>query len=442
MLTAEAIDALFPAHLAALSGVADRAPTAAGAEALMIGAGLAKYRFLDDTTDPFVANPHFKAWVPVLDAPGSFLIYVPGRRPILVFHQPEDYWHKPPALPTGAWLSAVDVRVIRAPSEARAHVPPGTAYVGESFQGAEEWGFASVNAPTLLAVLHYARAVKSPYEIACMRRAAAAGAAAHRAAGRAFAAGASEYEIHLAYLAASGHAEAELPYPNIIALNEGGAILHYTELGRTPPRERRSLLIDAGAQFRGYACDITRTHAAQPGPFAELVARMEALEQRLCAMVRPGTAYPDIHLAAHRLIATVLVELGIVTCSVDAAVETAVTSVFFPHGVGHLLGLQVHDIGGHQASEHGGTIAQPPGHPYLRLTRRLDAGMIVTIEPGLYFIDLLLARARQDGRGSHIDFSVVERYAPYGGVRIEDDVLATTGDPENLTRSAFAALPH
>ena len=442
MQSVEAIDALFPAHLAALSGVADRALATAGAEALMIGAGLAKYRFLDDTTDPFVANPHFKSWVPVLDAPGSFLIYAPGRRPILVFHQPEDYWHKPPALPTGAWLSAVDVRVIRSPTEARAHVPPGTAYVGETFQGAEDWGFASVNAPALLAVLHYARAVKSPYELACMRRAAAVGAAAHRAAARAFAAGASEYEIHLAYLAASGHTEAELPYPNIIALNEGGAILHYTDLGRTPPAERRSLLIDAGAQFRGYACDITRTHAVAPGPFADLVGRMESLEQRLCGMVRPGTAYPDIHLAAHRLIAELLVELRVVTCSADAAVETALTSVFFPHGVGHLLGLQVHDIGGHQAGEQGGTIAQPSGHPYLRLTRRLDAGMVVTIEPGLYFIDLLLARARQDGRARHIDFAVVEQYAPYGGVRIEDDVLAAAEGPENLTRSAFSALPN
>ena len=442
MQTAAAIDQLFPAHLASLTRVADRALSAAGAEALMIAAGFAKYRFLDDQSDPFVASPHFKAWVPILDAPGSFLIYVPGRRPILIFHQPEDYWHKPPALPSGAWLSEFEVRVIRAPTEARAQVPAGTAFVGASFTGSEEWGFTSVNAPALLNVLHYARARKTPYELACLRRASSAGAAAHRAAARAFAAGASEYEIHLAYLAASGHTESELPYPNIIALNQSGAILHYTNLSREHPAERRSFLIDAGAQHRGYACDITRTHAAGSGAFAELVARFELLEQSLCAMVTPGTAYPDIHIAAHRLIGELLVELGVITCSIDEAVAAGITSVFFPHGVGHLLGLQVHDIGGHQASEQGGTLAQPAGHPYLRMTRRLEAGMVVTIEPGLYFIDLLLAQARQDGRARHIDMGVVEQYAPYGGVRIEDDVVATSNGPENLTRAAFAALPH
>ena len=135
-----------------------------------------------------------------------------------------------------------------------------------------------------------------------------------------------------------------------------------------------------------------------------------------------------------------LVELGIVTCSADAAVETDVTSVFFPHGVGHLLGLQVHDVAGHQASEEGGSVPPPARHPYLRLTRRLEPGTVVTIEPGVYFIDLLLDRARQDGRGDSIDWDTVADLAPYGGVRVEDDVVATAAGPENLTRAAFAAL--
>ncbi len=436
----DALDALFPAHLAALTGTAGRALAAIGAGALVIGAGFSRLRFLDDQPDPFVVNPHFKAWAPILDAPGSFIVFAPGRRPEFLFHQPEDYWHKPPTMPTGAWLDSFELRVLRNPAEARAYVPAGAVYIGEPFAGCEEWGFSAFNPPALLHRLHWARATKTPYELACLRRAATAGARAHLAAAAAFAAGASEYDIHLAYLEATGHTEAELPYPNIIAFNEGAAILHYTDLKRSNPPVRRSLLIDAGAQFRGYACDITRTHATTASPFADLVAGVDALQQRLCALVRPGISYPQIHLAAHRLIAELLVEQGIVTCTADAAVESGVTGVFFPHGVGHLLGLQVHDVGGHQATEEGGNAPPPIAHPYLRLTRRLEPGTVVTIEPGVYFIDLLLDRARQDGRGRSIDWDTVADLAPYGGVRIEDDVVATSGGPENLTRAAFAAL--
>lgn len=440
MQAPDSLDTLFPAHLATVTAVAERGLAAAGASALVAGAGLLKNRFLDDQPDPFVASPHFKLWAPILDAPGSCVVYVPGRRPVLLFHQPRDYWHKPPDLPNAAWLGAFDLHVIRSPAEARAHVPANAAFLGEPFAGSEEWGFTALNPSALLNVLHYARAVKTPYELGCLRRASTLGARAHAAAAAAFDAGASEYEIHLEYLAATGHTEAQLPYPNIIALNEGAAILHYTDLSRERPVARRSLLIDAGAQFRGYACDITRTHVAARSPFAELADGLDAAQQQLCAMVRPGVSYPDIQLAAHRLIAGLLADHGIVTCTADAAVETGLTAVFFPHGIGHLLGLQVHDIGGHQASEQGGTLPQPPGHPYLRLTRRLEPGVVVTIEPGIYFIDLLLDKARQEGLGPMIDWDTVADLAPYGGVRIEDDVVATAAGPENLTRAAFAAL--
>jgi Xaa-Pro dipeptidase len=231
-----------------------------------------------------------------------------------------------------------------------------------------------------------------------MRVASTIGARAHRAALRAFEAGCSEYEIHLEYLAASGLLEEELPYSNIIAVNQHAAILHYTDLKRTPAGVRRSFLIDAGAQFRGYASDITRTYAAAASPFADLIAGVEALQQKLCAMVVPGVSYPDIHLAAHGLIASLLIDLGLIRGSADAAVASGLTGVFFPHGIGHFLGLQVHDVGGHQASAQGGVAPPPPEHPYLRLTRRLEAGAVVTIEPGVYFIDLLLQRAQRDVR--------------------------------------------
>jgi Xaa-Pro dipeptidase len=164
---------------------------------------------------------------------------------------------------------------------------------------------------------------------------------------------------------------------------------------------------------------------------------MEDIELELCGSVTRGTDYREIHLGAHRLIAALLREAGIIGCSADEAVDARLTSVFFPHGIGHLLGLQVHDVAGLARDASGIEIPRPEGHPYLRLTRRLEPGFVVTIEPGLYFIDLLLDEARADGRGRHIRWDVVDRLRPYGGIRVEDDVVCTPGAPENLTRAAF-----
>jgi Xaa-Pro dipeptidase len=83
---------------------------------------------------------------------------------------------------------------------------------------------------------------------------------------------------------------------------------------------------------------------------------------------------------------------------------------------------------------------RPPGHPYLRLTRMLEPGVVVTVEPGIYMIDSLLAAAHADARRAHIDWAVVEELKPFGGVRIEDNVVATAAKPENMTRDAFAKV--
>jgi len=431
-------DRLYPAHLATMMARTDRALAAGRFSALIAAAGTAPMQFLDDQPYPFKVSPHFKAWVPLTHAPGSYVVYRPGSRPQLIFLQPEDYWHKPPSLPDAAWLKAFDVTVIREPEAARAHFPQRGAYLGPT-DGTVDWPDLAVNPPAVVDILHYARAVKTDYEIACLRHASRAAARGHRAAAQAFESGASEYATHLAYLAASDHQEQDLPYPNIIAQNEGAAVLHYTELRHAPAIPRRSMLIDAGAQYRGYGADVTRTHAAEPGVFSDLIVAMDALQQRLCTRVRPGVPYPDIQLEAHRAIAELLHSAGIIRCSPEAAVETGLSAVFFPHGVGHLLGLQVHDVGGFMASEQGGTIARPPGHPYLRLTRVLEAGVVVTIEPGMYFIELLLAAARSDGRGRDIDWATVDVLKPCGGIRVEDDVVALDSGPENLTRAAFAA---
>jgi Xaa-Pro dipeptidase len=212
-------------------------------------------------------------------------------------------------------------------------------------------------------------------------------------------------------------------------------------MDRRRDRARRSFLIDAGAQYRGYASDITRTVSGGDAEFSALIDAMDSLQQGLCAGIRAGRDYREVHLDAHRAIGGLLHDAGIIACDADTAVAERVTSVFFPHGIGHLLGLQVHDVAGLAADASvKREIPRPEGHPFLRLTRVLEPGFVVTVEPGVYFIDLLLDEARADGRGRHIRWDAVERLRPFGGIRIEDDVACTAGAPQNLTREAFAAL--
>jgi Xaa-Pro dipeptidase len=431
---------LFANHLDTLRARFDDALAASGFDVAAIYAGRPLMQFLDDQPYPFKPNPHFKTWTPLTDAAECWIVYEAGAQPQLIFFQPLDYWHKPPAVPSDYWTAQFALTVIRAPSDARRLVSGRArcAFIGEWQEEFADWGFAERNPSTLLERLHYPRARKTAYELECMRKASRIGARGHRAAETAFRSGASEYEIHLAYLKATHHTEAGLPYPNIIALNENSAVLHYQHQSVHHPTQRRSFLIDAGGQFAGYASDITRTYASEDDEFAALIRSLDTEQQALCEQVVTGMDYAQIHLDAHHRIAGVLRDAGVITTSAQTAVESGLSGVFFPHGIGHLLGLQVHDVSGLTIAPEGRTKDRPAGHPYLRLTRTLEPGFVVTIEPGIYFIDLLLGEARKSAHAKHIVWDRVERLRPYGGIRIEDNVACTSGKPENLTRDAFA----
>ena len=435
------LDQLYAAHLGSLMARTDRALSTSGFDALVIHAGRPPLQFLDDQDYPYKVNPQFKAWVPIVDNPRCILVYKPGARPKVLFYRPNDYWHKPARLPTAQWTAAVDLIAMEDDSTAAHHWDTlgRVAFLGPEnvSQGATP---ECLNPKALLALLDYERAVKTPYELACLRKASEMGALGHAAALAAFRRGGSEYDAHMSYLGACRQREEEMPYNNIVAYNENAAVLHYQHLERTAPSPLRSFLIDAGAQYRGYAADITRTHARSSGRFADLVKAMDKAQLTLCDEILSGRDYRDVHLSAHRVLGDVMHEIGLSKLPGQAALETGVTAAFFPHGIGHLLGLQVHDVGGVMGDAAGHERERPKGHPYLRLTRMLEPGVVVTVEPGIYLIDSLLALAHADERRAHIDWAVVDELKPYGGLRIEDNVAATTGKPENMTRDAFARV--
>lgn len=436
------VDHHYPAHFAEYLRRAERAMALCGIDGLLIGSGSLGYYFLDDLPMPFRANPLFRSWIPELAEPDCWIELRPGHKPRLIYCQPADYWHRVPADPVGAWVEHFDVRIVRDAVQARAELPGDLSHhiiLAPEGSGLGDRGPDNPAEP--MAVLQYPRARKTAYELALMRQASLIGARAHLAAEAAFRAGESEWSIHLMYMAAAQQGEHDLPYGNIIALNEHAAVLHWQHQERSPPAQRNSFLIDAGASWHGYASDITRTHAAEPGVFADLIGAVDMVQQKLASQVRAGVEYASLHLQSHRLLAEILRQAGVLRISADEAVARGVSGTFFPHGLGHLIGLQVHDVGGFQGDEMGRTtLPKPDGHPWLRLTRRLEADFVVTIEPGLYFIPMLLEALRAGPQRDTVDWRIVEQLLPYGGIRIEDDVRATEGEPENLTRDAFAAL--
>ena len=452
------LTALYAAHLPVVAQRAAAALKSTGYDALLVHSGVPPGIFMDDHNYGFKAHAEFKIWAPLLNAPDSFIYFAPGQRPILLFNSPDDYWHQSARVPDTWWTRHFDIHIVATRNAAREQLrsvagSASSAYVGDVFPELLDWRLAAINPEHVLHALHFARAAKTTYEIACMRVASATGARAHRAAAAAFESGASELEIELAFIASCAQREQELPYNPIIALNEHAAVLHYQHLEHAKPAQHLSLLIDAGTSFAGYASDITRTHvypallagrdreqAAAAADFMLLIEQVDALQQRLCAMVRPGTPWVDVHTASYRGIAEVLLGADIIRGDVDAATDSGLPGVFYPHGIGHLLGIQVHDVGGTQGDTGGKQIPRPAAHPTLRLTRVLAEGFVVTVEPGLYFIDSLLASARNNGLGRQINWPRVEQLRPFGGVRIEDNIVCRTAVSENLTRDALRQL--
>jgi len=220
-------------------------------------------------------------------------------------------------------------------------------------------------------------------------------------------------------------------FPIILTIN--GQILHNHEHGHRLERGKL-LVMDAGVESKEhYASDITRTlpvgwkFTLKQRDIYEIV--LQAQETAIAA-IKPGVPFKDVHLQACRVIASGLKDAGLMKGEVEEAIAAGAHALFFPHGLGHMLGLDVHDMEGlgekYVGYDESFQRSEQFGLAYLRLARKLEPGFVVTVEPGIYFIPALMAKWKKEKKHTaFINYEKVMDYVNFGGVRIEDDVLVT-----------------
>jgi Xaa-Pro aminopeptidase len=281
--------------------------------------------------------------------------------------------------------------------------------------------------------LDVVRRPKDEIELERMRVAERATSAAFAAAVPVLVEGSTERSVQVELETAALRAGADaMAYDTIVGAGTNSAVLHFM------PTDRRLVdgdlvLIDAGADYRQYASDITRTYpvGGRLSPEqAELHAVVHAAERAAIERCVPGTEWVDVHMTAAQVIAEGLVAFGVLRGEPSALVESGAVWLFFPHGIGHLVGLGVRDAGGPLRARRD----KPSGIANLRIDLPLELGFVVTVEPGIYFVPAMLEDPERRARHRDaVDWDRVDRLLDFGGIRIEDNVLITDGGYEILT---------
>lgn len=293
------------------------------------------------------------------------------------------------------------------------------------------YGQANGSSKTLIQSVIQQRSIKTDEEIAEIEEALAVTAECHKKAMQNTNPGVREQAI---VGQIEGHALSEgrrLAYPVIFSVR--GEILHMNEYNNVMESGQLALN-DSGAESPlHYASDITRTFPVS-GKFSDrqkeiyaIVYEMQAAAFTYCA---PGKSYKDAHLKAATIAVEGLKKLGLMKGDVDAAVKAGAHALFFPHGLGHMLGLDVHDMEGLGEDlvgyDDSNDRSDQFGLAYLRLAKNLEPGFVITVEPGIYFIPHLIDQWKSEGKHeAFINYDALDAYRDFGGIRIEDNILIT-----------------
>ena len=388
-----------------------------------------------DTTYPYRPNSDL-LYLTACEEPGAACLLLPGHdeHPFVMFVRKRDFkreiWDGPRMGLDGAKerLGADKVYAIEELDEVLPKLLVGRSmlvyHVGRSEENdrqalrayvkAQGLGRSRVTTPTsivdLVTLLHEQRLIKQPEEIATLRDACRVSAEAHELAMRRTRPGVPEYRLQAIIENAFREAGASAPaYESIVGSGVNACILHYVE-NNAICEDGDLVLVDAGAEIGWYAGDVTRTWPVN-GTFTgyqrniyDLVLRAQ---QAVIRHVKPGVAWSELHQTTVRVLSEGLIDLGILTGSLDEVIEKREYRHFFMHGTGHWLGMDVHDVGRYAHTPDQG--------------RPLEPGMVFTVEPGVYF---------------HPEAENVPEAFKGIGVRIEDDILVTEDGCEVLTDAA------
>ena len=292
----------------------------------------------------------------------------------------------------------------------------------------------NINTNHLTSALSYSRLIKNEDELNYIRKACRVNDEAYKELLRYTKPGMYEYHMKAIHsYKTMQYGLIQDAYSGIFATGKNSAILHYSEHS-SKIHHNDMVLVDAGYEYRGYASDYTRTFPAS-GKFSDVQKQLYnivlEMQKKTLNAIRPQTSMTKLHLIAVEVLLQGLKEEQFITGSLDDLFDNNIYALFFPHGLGHLIGLDVHDVGGFIE---GVELLDKPGFKHLRLQRELENGMVLTIEPGLYFIPILLKRAFEDPKQSV--FLNKEKLLPlmdFGGIRIEDNVIVKSNGIENLT---------
>ncbi|KAI9471819.1 MAG: peptidase M24, structural domain-containing protein [Benjaminiella poitrasii] len=280
-----------------------------------------------------------------------------------------------------------------------------------------------------------ARAVKSEWEIEIIRKANEISSNAHEKLMKASQEGANETQLHALFLYECHRYGAlfQAYYP-IVGVGKNAATLHYNKNNALFKQATDIVLVDAGCEVSCYASDITRCFpvGGKFTPEARTIYSIVLDMQKACLdACKAGVAWEDIHNIATKVACDGLLKCGVLIGDKEDILANHVVAAFFPHGIGHMLGLDVHDLGGYPE---GTERIDAPGIRNLRMRRDLQSGFVVTVEPGVYFCDFLIDPVLNDPKtAKYINKEVLDKYKSVGGVRIEDNIVITKDGHYNLT---------
>ena len=407
-------------------------------EILLVGAGhqIPKPE-ISDAMLPFIAHQEYYYLTGLADAMGGIVAYDPKGGPqngwtcfMPEVTEAERIWEgreQLPGEPMGkfsAWLAARSGRSVvmfGVPVADVAFDAARTAVVREAYK--------------------HSRRVKEPGEIDLMRKCAVATAAGYAAVQPFLKAGVSErrmqVELEAGYFREGAN---KTGYDTIIGVGAQSAVLHGTPSRDRIAKEGDFILIDSGAEWDRYVIDVTRTYVAGKPSAFQRDLMLAVLNAEKCAIekCRPGIEWVDVHFGAAHDMISALVDMGVMKGNAQSLIEQDAHTLFFPHGLGHMLGLGVRDAGG---MEPGRTKSARPALATLRQDLILRPGYIVTVEPGLYFIPQLLNDPkRREKYRDCVNWELADKMLGIGGVRFEDNILVTDGAPENLTSAIPTGL--